>query len=101
LFSTLRREKALELALQYNFVTEITSLVITRPEDSKKVSKQVEIVSLDKDGSRYADVSPQFAANPTSDSQADQAIDYDTSKSESEDSNVGGSARPGSNTQGS
>ena len=80
LFFTSRKEKALELALEYNFVTDITSLVITRPEDSKPVSKQVEIVSLDKDGSRYADISPNFAANPSSDEQ-DIGIDYETDES--------------------
>ena len=80
-FFYFRKERALELALQYNFVTDITSLVITRPEDAKPVSKQVEIVSLDKDGSRYADISPNFAANPSSDDHA-IGIDYEADESE-------------------
>lgn len=50
------------MALKYNFVTDITSLVITRPEADKVLDKNVEIVSLDKDGSSYADLSPNFSA---------------------------------------
>ena len=93
-----RREKALDLALYYNFVTDITSLVITRPEDSKPVSKQVEIVSLDKDGSRYADISPNFAANPSPSENAGQNIDYEADESESaskSDQNESGASNSG------
>ena len=61
--SFFRHAKGLELALKYNFVTDVTSLVITRPELGNVAPKNVEIVSLDKDGSSFADTSPNFSAN--------------------------------------
>ncbi len=72
-----RREKALNLALKYNFVTDLTSLVVTKPESNQVVSKQVEIVSLDKDGSSYADINPNFSAGnvPQSDDSEPEDIE--------------------------
>ena len=69
-----RIQRALDLALKYNFVTDITSLVIIRPESSKIVAKKVEIISLDKDGSRYADLSPNFSAGSND---QPKSADYD------------------------
>ena len=52
--SFFRHAKGLELALKYNFVTDVTSLVITRPELGNVAPKNVEIVSLDKDDEKYS-----------------------------------------------
>ena len=55
-----RRSKAVPIALKYNFVTEVTSLVVTKPDAGKT---KADFISLDKDGSRYADIPPNFSAN--------------------------------------
>ena len=68
----------MNLALQYNFVTDLTSLVVTRPESGATVSKQVEIVSLDKDGSSYADINPNFSAGNFQQSDYSESEDLDS-----------------------
>jgi len=47
------REKALELALRYNFVTELTSLIVVRPNATEEDEKEIlEPVPVSEGGSR-------------------------------------------------
>ena len=69
------REKAIDIALKYNFVTDVTSLVVKKPNEDKNVSSSNNEPKLEDN----EDVSPSQLNSPQSLQPVNSKADYSTS----------------------